>query len=469
MANIDTLIRNGLVVSPWAEYRADVGIVGDRIVGLWEAGAGPQAKQEIDATGLYVLPGGVDPHTHLELEFEGGQSAGNFESGTAAAACGGTTTVIDFAFQSQGSSALDSIRERRLQADGKAAIDYSLHCGLTRADKATLSEMSDLVEHGITSFKLVLVNRPSHYVDDGQMLAIMKECSRLGCVVGVHAENASIAEFNRKRLRSEGKMAVYYHAECYERIAEIEAIQRVITLAAYAGAMLYIFHISTREGVQLVAEAQYRGANVFAETCPHYLVFTDEVYKKPDAANYVAGPPFRDSDDRDALWEGLRKGIITSIGSDDAAFTSQDKLAAQNFFDQIPNGVPGVDTRFLLLYTLGVASGRISINAFVDAVSTSPARIFGLFPQKGIIQPGSDADIVLLDPTCKVTLRKDMFPERSDYSIYENCNLIGFPLIVFSRGRLVATDGKFVGEAGWGKFVPRIPSARLQASKQRDT
>jgi dihydropyrimidinase len=364
--------------------------------------------------------------------------------------------VIDFAFPRNGELPLDAVRSLRQDADEKAVIDYSLHCGLVDASDETLQQLPKLVEEGVCSFKLVMGNRPDVFLDDGQILAIMIECSRLGSLPGVHAENAFIAEYNKVLLLKEMKTAPKYHAECYSRIAEVEAVQRAITLAASAKSSLYIYHLTTTEGLDAVHAARTRGRPVFAETCPHYLVLTDEVYHRPDGINYIMGPPLRKQYDCEALWAGLRGGALCAVGSDDAAFTLQAKRLGEHSFDKVPNGVPGVDVRFVLMYSEGVHAGRMSVNRFVDIVATSPAEVFGLYPQKGIIQVGSDADIVLFDPDREVTLAKDTFLERSDYSIYDGRRVVGFPVAVLSRGKVVARDGRFVGEDGRGRFIPAL-------------
>lgn len=456
----DLLIEGGQVVLPASVVEADLGVAGEVISALGKPGALGPARRRIDARGLYVLPGGIDPHVHFRWP-PAPESPAGLHSGTLAAACGGATTVIDFAIQGPTDSFRDTIQRRLAQAEGHLAVDYGVHLLITRVTSETLAEIGEVVRAGISSFKLMTAYRKLGWmVDDGALYAVMDRAARHGALVGLHAENEELALSITAELLSAGKTGVEYYESGRPPLVEGEATRRAIYLARKSGAALYFFHISTEEGLEEVRAAQRRGQPVYAETCPHYLTFTDEVYQRPDGRLFTVIPPIHGVAHQQALWDALQDGILSCIGSDDAVRTVADKQQGETF-DQIPMGLPGVGTRLPVLYSEAVAGGRLSLNRLAELLATGPARVFGLYPRKGLIAPGSDADLVLLDPALRKTIRLANLHLPNDYTIYEGWDVQGYPVMTILRGRVVVENGQLVDDNAQGRFVARGPVRQI--------
>jgi dihydropyrimidinase len=463
---LDLVVRGGEVVTPHGRILVDVGVHDGRIATLSVQDGRGEARREIDATGLLVLPGLVDPHVHLGhrvlLENEWVIAADDFSSGTRSAAVGGNTCVIDFALQRKLDPA-STLAARKADCADKAIIDYSFHVVLTRSERATGDAIAAVVNAGVPSFKLYLIYRKQgRMADDGLLFNTLVEASRTGAIVGVHAENAAIAEYNTASLLEQGATSPVDFARSKPNHVEAEAINRVIFLAEHVGAAVYIFHLSTREGAELVARARARGVRVHAETCMHYLLLTESCYAGVDGHRYICSPPLRTARDVDALWRGIVDRTIGVVSSDHCGFSTAAKERGSSDFTRAPNGLPGVTLRLPLLFTHGVAAGRIRVEDLVALLSTNPARLFGLYPRKGAILPGSDADLVLVDPARRKTVRADDLDSRVDWSPYEGTELLGWPVLTIFRGEVVAQDGKCVTTLARGRFLERQPSPNTE-------
>ncbi len=457
MAFYDLLLHNGTIVTTDGQAQADIGIQGETIAAIGPSLAG-QASQTYDASGKYVFPGFVDPHVHLSLPIGGGLvSSDDFTTGTIAAACGGTTTIIDFTTQERGISLQRAVHDRLAQADGKAAIDYSLHLTVMDASPRTLAELRKLAASGFPSIKLYMTY-PSMMVTDQEMLAILETAADYGVLTLVHAENHALVAYLTRRLLDSGHTAPRYHAASRPAWVEGEAANRAITLARAAGAPLYIVHVSCRESLLPIQEARKRGQAVFGETCPHYLLLSEDNYEQPGflAAKYVMTPPLRPRDNWSILWRALATGDLDVVATDHCPwFYATQKVRGQERFDRIPGGVAGVETRIPLLHSEGVGKGRLSLERFVAACATNPARLFGLYPRKGTLAVGSDADIVVFDPQRTATLHQETLHQRVDYTVFEGWSVTGLPVLTISRGCIVAREGEYVGHVGHGRFVAR--------------
>ncbi len=454
----DLLIKGGQVVLPETTIEADLGLAGQVISALGIPGSLGPARRQIDARGLFVLPGGIDPHVHLRWTPVPPGSDGLHPS-TVAAACGGTTTLIDFVIQ--GADPIRaSIQKRLAQAEGLMAIDYGLHVTITNATPEALAEIGEVVKAGIPSFKLMTAYRKLKWMlEDGGLYAAMVEAARWGALVAVHAENEDLLLSITRDLLAQGKTGVEYYEAGRPAVVEGEATRRAIYLAHQTGAALYLVHMTSEDALSAARAAQRSGQRVFAETCPHYLTFTDEVYRRPDARLFTVIPPLRSGTDRQALWEGVQDGAISCIGSDDALRTTAEKQQGETF-DQIPMGLPGLETRVPVLYSEGVAKGRISINRLAEIVATGPARLFGLYPRKGVIAPGSDADLVLLDPSARRTIRCDGLHMPTDFTPFEGLDVQGYPVMTILRGQVIVENCELVDRKPNGRFVARDPVGR---------
>ncbi|MDO8688403.1 MAG: dihydropyrimidinase [Dehalococcoidia bacterium] len=458
----DLLIQGGRVVLPGSTVEADLGVTGEVIGAVGLPGALGDARRRIDARGLYVMPGGIDPHVHLRWAPIPEGPAGVHAS-TLSAACGGTTTVLDFATQGQGESLLGTVRKRLALAEGRMAVDYGLHCLVTNATPQVLTELGALVEAGVSSFKVMTAYRKIKWMlEDGAIYAVMAEAARCGALVGVHAENEDLIESATRNLLAQGKTGAENYGAGRPALAEGEAVRRTIYLARKAGAPLYVFHVTTRDGLEAVQQAQLEGQAVYGETCPHYLTFTDEVFQRPEPRLFSVIPPPRTEADQQALWAGIQ-GPLSCIGSDDAMRTVADKQQGDTF-DQIPMGLAGMETRIPILYSEGVARGRITINRMAELTATGPARVFGLYPRKGIIAPGSDADLVLLDPSIRKKIRIVDLHQPNDYTVYEGRDVEGYPVMTILRGEVIVEQGQPVETKARGRFVPRLPFRSETAS-----
>jgi dihydropyrimidinase len=452
-----TLIRNGTVVTASDHYRGDVLVEGETVAVIGTT-LDVHADTIIDASGKYVLPGGIDVHTHLDMPFGGTTSADDFESGTRAAAFGGTTSIVDFAIQYRGQTLHHALETWAKKAEGKAVIDYGFHMIITELNDQVEGEMDALVRQGVTSFKLFMAYPGVFMLDDATIFKALLRTGKNGGSICMHAENGGVIDVLVQRALAEGKTAPRYHALTRPARAEAEATHRAIALAEIADVPIYIVHLSAPEALEMVAEARDRGLPACAETCPQYLFLSYDNYEEPGfaGAKYVMSPPLREKAAQDRLWRGLAFGDLQVISTDHCPFCMKEqKELGTNDFSRIPNGAPGIETRMSLVHDGGVLAGRISLNRFVELTSTSPARIFGLFPRKGTIAPGSDADIVVFDPTRTITLSVNTLHMNVDYNPYEGRRVTGATDTVLSRGRLVIDGGKFVGRAGAGSFLKR--------------
>jgi len=452
-----TLIKNGTVVTATDQYKGDVLIEDEKITVIGSA-LDMHADKVIDAGGKLVLPGGIDVHTHMDMPFGGTTSADDFESGTVAAAFGGTTSIVDFAIQYRGQTLHHAMETWAKKADGRAVIDYGFHMIITELNDQVEGEMDALVGQGITSFKLFMAYPGVFMLDDASIFKALLRTGNNGGSICMHAENGGVIDVLVQRALAEGKTAPKYHALTRPARAEAEATHRAIALAEIADVPIYIVHLSAAEALEMVTEARDRGVPAFAETCPQYLFLSYDNYEEPgfDGAKYVMSPPLRERAKQNALWRGLAFNDLQCISTDHCPFCMKEqKELGRNDFSKIPNGAPGVETRMSLVYDGGVRSGRITLNRFVELTSTSPAKIFGLFPRKGTIAPGSDADIVIFDPNRTMTLSAKTLHMRVDYNPYEGRQVTGATDTVLSRGRVVIENGAFVGRKGGGSFLKR--------------
>ncbi len=452
------LIQNGTIVTATDQYVGDVFIEGEKITTIGSALTMP-ADRVIDAKGKYVLPGGIDVHTHMDMPFGGTTSADDFESGTIAAAFGGTTTIVDFAIQYRGETLHHAYETWMKKAEGKAAIDYGFHMIITELTDQVEEEMDAMVRQGVSSFKLFMAYPGVFMLDDASIFRAMLRTGQNGGTICMHAENGGVIDVLVKRALAEGKTAPKYHALTRPARAEGEATHRAIALAEMADVPVYIVHLSSAEALEQVVEARDRGLPAFAETCPQYLFLSEDNYDEPDfgGSKYVMSPPLRTKETQDRLWRGLAFNDLQAIATDHCPFCMKDKRLGDGDFSKIPNGAPGVETRMSLVYDGGVRTGRISLNRFVELTSTSPAKIFGMFPKKGTIAPGSDADIVIFDPEKTTTLSAKTHHMRVDYNPYEGRQVTGVTDTVLSRGKVIIDAGKFTGKAGAGSFLKRSP------------
>jgi dihydropyrimidinase len=451
------LIKNGTIVTATDLYGGDVLIENEKITTIGSALVGG-ADRVIDATDRYVLPGGIDVHTHLDMPFGGTTSADDFETGTIAAAFGGTTTVVDFAIQYRGQTLHHAWETWMRKAEGKAAIDYGFHMIVTELTDQVEQEMDALVRQGVTSFKLFMAYPGVFMLDDASIFRALLRTGRNGGTICMHAENGGVIDVLVRRALAEGKTAPKYHALTRPARAEAEATHRAIALAEIADVPIYIVHLSAAEALEMVTEARDRGLPAFAETCPQYLFLSYDNYEEPgfEGAKYVMSPPLRPRETQERLWRGLAFGDLQAISTDHCPFCMKEqKELGSGDFSKIPNGAPGIETRMSLVYDGGVKTGRISLNRFVELTSTAPAKIFGLFPRKGTIAPGSDADLIVFNPTAKTTLSAKTHHMRVDYNPYEGREVTGTTETVLSRGRVIVENGRFVGRPGQGAFLKR--------------
>jgi dihydropyrimidinase len=457
---LKTLVRGGTVVTATDLYRGDVLIEDEKISAIGAALDAGNADRTVDAAGKYVIPGGIDVHTHLDMPFGGTTSADDFESGTVAAAHGGTTTVVDFAIQYRGQTLRHALDAWMTKADGKAAIDYGFHMIVTELTDPVEAEMDALVREGVTSFKLFMAYPGVFMLDDGAIFRALLRTRENGGTICMHAENGGVIDVLVKRALAEGTTEPKYHALTRPARAEAEATHRAIALAEMAGVPIYIVHLSAPEALEMVTQARDRGLPAYAETCPQYLFLSYENYEEPgfSGAKYVMSPPLRPKEGQDRLWRGLAFDDLQAVSTDHCPFCMKEqKELGKDDFSKIPNGAPGIETRMSLVFDGGVRTGKISLNRFVELTSTSPAKIFGLFPRKGTIAPGSDADLVVFDPNRKQTLSAKTLHMKVDYNPYEGREVTGVSETVLSRGKVVVENGKFTGKAGAGSFLKRSP------------
>lgn len=458
---MSTLIKNGTIVTAADTFVADIRIDGEKITLIGKNLPQSIGDTVIDATGKYIFPGGIDVHTHFELPFMGTVSADNFSTGTTAAIYGGTTSIIDFVIPTKGKPLKDALQAWHGKAEGKAVADYGFHMCINEYNDAIEKEIPSIIEQGVSSFKCFMAYKGVLQIDDGQIVNVLKTVGQNGGLVSVHAENGDMITALMKEFVAAGKMAPEYHWRAHPSIAEEEAVARIISLAEFAGQSIYIVHLSGKDGLEKVKAARAKGLPVFAETCPQYLLLPAELYLKPyfEGAKYVMSPPLRPADHLEKMWEGLAKGYIQTVATDHCPFNFKgQKDMGKNDFSKIPNGIPAIGDRFNLLYTYGVTKGRISLNRFVEVVATNPAKIFGMYPQKGSIVVGGDADVVIFDPKSKTKITAATQKHNVDYSAFEGFELDGQPTDVLLRGKFAVRSGKYVGEQGFGKFISRKES-----------
>ncbi len=456
--SFDVIIANGTVVTATDTYRAEVGIREGKIVAIADALPRDNAARVIDAADKYVMPGGIDVHTHLDMPFGGTTSSDDFDTGTRAALFGGTTTLIDFAIQGKGQTLRTAFDTWMKKAADKANCDYGFHCIITDLPEARLEEIGEMVREGVPSFKLFMAYPGVLMLDDGSIFKAMRASARYGGLICMHAENGNAIDVIVRQALAEGKTAPKYHALTRPTTAEAEAVGRSIALAEMAGAPLYIVHLSCNEALEKVREARDRGLPVYAETCPQYLYLSIENFDVPDfeGAKFVFTPPLREKWHQEKLWQGLKQDHLQVVSTDHCPFCfKEQKEMGRGDFTKIPNGGPGIENRMSLVYSGGVAAGRFSVNRFVELVATTPAKLFGLYPRKGAVAVGSDADLVVFDPRRRHSISALTHHMRVDYSMFEGITVTGVPEKVLSRGQVVVDGEQFHGKAGSGQFLKR--------------
>jgi dihydropyrimidinase len=450
------LIKNGRIVTATDDYRGEVFIEGETVSAIGTT-LDMQADTVIDAAGLLVFPGGVDPHVHLDMPFMGTFSSDTHETGTRAALFGGTTTVIDFVLQRQGHSLKDALAEWNGRARGNAVGDYSFHMAVTDFNEDTRREIREMIEQeGISSFKTFMAYKGALMIDDRQMTGLMQEVRQQGGLVTVHATNGDMIDYLIAKHRAEGRLSPLYHYLSQPEVTEAEASGRFADMANYTGCPGYIVHLTCEGALNAIRQTSRRNQKVFVETCIQYLLLDATLYEKNfEGAKWVMSPPLRQTKDQETLWAGINQGLVNVVATDHCPFMWKQKLMGEKDFSKIPNGHPAIENRMELLYSEGVHKGRISLNKFVEVACTNPAKIFGMFPRKGTIAPGSDADIVLFDPLVKHTLSAATHHMNVDYSAYEGWELTGKVQTVILRGKVAIDQGKCLVNKGNGQFIRR--------------
>ena len=463
----DTIIAHGTVISAEGQEQADVAIQGQQVaaVGKGLARAAGSGAAIVDATGKYVLPGAIDVHVHLELPFCGTVSSDDWDSGTRAAARGGVTTVIDFAIPYGKESLEDAYNNWLARARPKACVDYCFHMAITNWDRHG-PEMAKMVERGCPTFKEFMIYASEGWqADDRAIFNTLERCKQLGAMLLVHAESSRVLDELIARHHTPELMEKYraqLHPMTRPNFIEAEAIQRAITWAEVTGGRLYIVHMSTAEGADLVKAAQARGVDVYAETCAQYLVLDDSVFARPDGHLYACCPQVKKKKDQDCLWKGLNAGEVSVVSTDTCTFTREQKAMWKGDWTKIPMGLPGLETLVPLVYTRGVLEDRLPLTQLVAKCCTNPARIMGLYPQKGVLAPGSDADVTIIDPSKRVTVDHSQMATGADWNPYQGWSLAGFAETTFSRGRKIVDNYRFIGENGWGRWLPRAKAGSLR-------
>jgi dihydropyrimidinase len=450
----DLVIHGGTLVTAERTLQADLGVLGEKIAAV---GRDLEGTRRIEAGGLLVLPGAVDPHVHLEMPVGSTRSSDDWFTGTRAAACGGTTTLIDFVEPAPGERLLRALAARRELAERKAVIDFGLHMTIAQDDKQTLQDITTLCADGCTSVKTYLTYEDLR-LSDSAFLNVLDAVKNAGGIVLVHAENDAIIKHLQNQCSADGKKAPKYHAITRPPIAEGEAIQRCLAMAEVTGARVYVVHVSTALGVEAIRSARKRGVSAFGETCPQYLLLTDRELSRPgfEGAKFVCSPPLRSQPDNDRLWEGLKDDDLQTVGTDHCPFFFKgQKDLGRNDFMHIPGGLPGIESRLALIHQFGVRAGRLSLKRWVEVCCTNPARLFGLYPLKGALEIGADADVVLFDPDKQVTLTRSILHEQVDYTPYEGFELRGYPVMTILRGRVIVEKGEFSGTPGDGRYLSR--------------
>lgn len=453
---MDLVIRGGTIVTSTDVFVGDLGVHDGAIAEIASSIPAGRASQEIDARGLLVMPGVVDVDAHLQFVVDKDASADDFASGSRAAAFGGVTTVVDTSPQAEGEGLMASLEQRLKASAGQFCVDFSFHAALGDPGDGVLAEIPAAVGRGVPSFKVSTAGHGAlEATGDGEVLALLEAARTAGALVGVHAENRHLVDWFARRLRSAGRSGPLHHAQSRPGFVEAEAVRRAIFYTELVGGQLYFFHLSTADGARAVGEAKGKGLRVFSETCPHYLLLSDDLLRVPDGYLYSATPPLRPAADGEGLWQGIASGAVQVVASGHRAFSRTQKQRGASDFVGAPMGLPGVETLLPLMFSEGVRKGRISLNQLVELLCANPARLFGLHPRKGNLAPGADADVVLLDPRKRVRVSSESLHMASDWSPYEGWVVDGWPVLTLSRGRVLVREGEFVGETGWGRFVPR--------------
>jgi len=451
---MDLIIKNGTIITAVDTYKADIAVEDGKIAAIGNNLNDVNAKI-IDAEGKYVLPGAIDAHTHLQMPFGGTVSSDSYEGGTKAAACGGVTTVFDFAIQQKGNGIIETAEIRDALCATQACVDYAFHVAITDLRPEVLEEFQAAVDYGIPSFKVFMVyKKEGLMVDDGVLCKALQRSKETGALISVHAENPDLIDMRTEEFLKAGKTSAWYHYLSRPEFVEAEADKRAIHWAKALNAPLYIVHLANKDGMEEVKKARDEGYEIYAETCPQYLHFTSDVYKREDGRNFVCSPPMKGQESQDALWNGIKSGDIATIATDHCPFQSYEKDWGKENYTKIPNGCMGIENMYP--YMLSEANkGKLSFNKVVELCSTNPAKIYGCAPEKGSISVGADADIVVYDPNKDFTISKENMHSDVDHTIWEGVKLKGYPVMTFSRGRLVFKNGEFLGEPGWGKFLKR--------------
>ncbi|MFX1566350.1 MAG: dihydropyrimidinase [Promethearchaeota archaeon] len=461
---LDLLVKNGTIITATDRFHGDLGIKDEKIVAISKGIESDSAAEVVDAKGQFVFPGAIDVHVHFQLPFSGTVSADDFENGTKAAAMGGVTTVLDFAIQQKGHSIMDAVTARQLEANNKVCIDYGLHAAITDWNDETQAEIKQVIDYGIPTFKMFMIYKDEGWMaDDGMLFQALEETKKWGGMISVHAESVFVLDMLINRYATEkDRWGAYAHTLARPYYTESEAVQRAIKWAEVTGGRLYIVHMSAGESAHYVHDAKEKGVNVYAETCPQYLLLDDSVFKGENGHLYATCPQIKKKEDNHNLWKSLITGAIQVIATDTCTFDTKQKAMWKGDFRKIPFGLPGVETMFPLMYTEGVGKHRFSVHHLVSLTSTNPAKLFGMFPQKGTIALGSDADLMIFDPKKKVTLHANMLQTNCDWSPFEGWRLTGYPTTTISRGNVIMKDGKFIGHPGSGHFIKRQAVKKLE-------
>ena len=454
------LIKNGEIVTVSSRYVADIWCEGETITRIDRDIAPPPGATVIDATGKFVFPGFIDPHTHIYLPFMGTFSKDTYETGSKAALVGGTTTIFDMCCPSRSDEPGAGFATWNAQSTGKSACDYSYHMGVTKFDAGTEAQLREIVAAGVSSFKIFLAYKGAFGISDEELWRTLKLAKQLGVIVAAHCENETLVSERQQELLAAGKTDPGQHHESRPPLVEAEGVHHLMTFAELTGAATYIVHLSCEEALRKALDARQRGVNVAVETLIQYLLLDKTFAERGgfDGAKFVMSPPLRDARNQSVLWHALKSGLIQTVATDHAPFDfAGQKPMGKDDFTRIPNGIPALEDRVNLLYTYGVRAGRLDLHTFVDVASTQAAKLFGLFPRKGTIQPGSDADLVVFDPNWRGTISAATQTMNVDYSAFEGWKLEGRPSVVTVRGEVAVRDGKFVGTVGRGKFLKREP------------
>lgn len=450
------LIKNGEIVTGSSRFVADIWCEGETITTIARDIAAPPGAEVVDAAGKFVFPGFIDPHTHIHLPFMGTFAKDTYATGTRAAVAGGTTTVFDMCCPSKDEEPADAFNTWKEKADGQACCDYALHMGVTKFDGRTDAQLREIVASGIGSFKVFLAYKGAFGIDDAGLFETLRLARELGVITAAHCENETLVSALQEQFLAEGKSGPEWHHESRPPRVEAEGVHHLMSFAEAAGAPVYIVHLSCLEALEEALRGRLRGVDVRVETLIQYLVLDKSFAALPEfeGAKYVMSPPLRDRSTQAVLWNALRQGLVDTVATDHAPFDfATQKRMGRDDFTKIPNGIPSIEDRISLLYTHGVRAGRLDLHAFVNVASTNAAKIFGLFPRKGTIQPGSDADLVVFDPECRGRLGAATQSSAVDYSVFEGWEIQGRPSVVTVRGEISARDGRFTGTPGRGRLL----------------